>query len=103
MSADNDAQLDEKIKVEKDIQEPPRYKVLLHNDNYTTMDFVVSILCRIFNKSVNDARQIMLKVHKTGIGECGTYTREIAETKVKQVITDARLAGFPLNCTMEEE
>lgn len=101
MSIGNGAQLDEAVKTGNNVDEPARYKVLLHNDNYTTMDFVVSILCKIFHKSVSEATEIMMKVHKTGIGECGTYTKEIAETKVRCVISDARQAGFPLRCTME--
>ena len=105
MANNNGIQLDDEVKVKNEtkIDEPPRYKVLLHNDNYTTMDFVISILCRIFHKNISEATRIMLKVHKTGIGECGSFTKEVAETKVRQVLTDARLAGFPLNCTMEKE
>ncbi len=103
MSTDNATQTDEIVRTEKDIDEPARYKVLLHNDNYTTQDFVVAILCKIFNKSIQEATDIMLRVHNTGIGVCGTYTKEIAETKVKQVKIDARLAGYPLKCTMEKE
>jgi len=85
------------------IQEPPQYKVLLHNDDVTTMDFVVGILCRIFHKAPEEAEAIMLNVHNNGIGLCGIYTREIAESKVKLVHHDAWLAGFPLKCTMEKE
>ena len=87
---------------EQQVEEPPRYKVLLHNDNYTSMDFVVSILCRIFNKDIREATRIMYAVHNSGIGQCGIYTREIAETKVTLVRNDARHAGFPLKCTMEK-
>lgn len=105
MSIDNAAQIEDEVKTkqEKKIDEPARYKVLLHNDDYTTMEYVVSILCRIFHKSFPEARAIMWRVHKTGIGICGTYTKEVAETKVKQVKMDARSAGYPLNCTMEKE
>lgn len=88
--------------IKKDIKEPSRYKVLLHNDNYTTKDFVVSILCRIFNKNIREATIIMEHVHNNGIGQCGVYTREIAETKVTLVHFEARDARFPLRCTMEE-
>lgn len=88
--------------VENQIKEPPRYKVLLHNDNYTTMEFVISILCRIFNKDIQEATRIMETVHKTGIGQCGIYTQEIAETKVTLVRNEARHARFPLKCTMEK-
>ncbi len=84
------------------IQEPVRYRVLLHNDNYTSMDFVVSILKSVFRKNQEEATLIMLNVHQNGIGECGIYTREIAETKVARVHSEARGAGFPLKCSMEK-
>lgn len=91
------------ILVAKKLKEPDRYRVLLHNDDYTSMDFVVRILCTIFHKSTEDATAIMLAVHKQGIGICGIYTREIAETKVNQVHIAAREAGFPLKCSMEKD
>lgn len=105
MSTENAVHYDENVKTDtrKKLDEPARYKVLLHNDDFTTMEFVISILLRIFHKEREEAFAIMMNVHKNGIGKCGTYTREIAETKVNQVLTDARLAGFPLNCTMEKE
>lgn len=84
------------------LQEPVRYRVLLHNDDYTSMEFVVGILRRIFHKNIEEATRIMMTVHKQGIGECGVYTREVAETKVGRVLHDARMAGFPLMCTMEK-
>lgn len=87
---------------EKQLDEPPRYRVFLHNDDFTTTTFVVEILRRIFNKNIEEATAIMLKVHRSGIGLCGIYTREIAEAKVGRVLHDARLAGFPLLCTMEK-
>jgi ATP-dependent Clp protease adaptor protein ClpS len=84
--------------------EPPRmYRVLLHNDNYTTMDFVVMILIKVFHKSEAEAVRIMLDVHQKGIGMVGVYARQIAETKVEQVIKLARDAQYPLLCTMEPE
>lgn len=83
--------------------EPPMYKVLLHNDDYTTMDFVVEILILVFNKPPEEAVQIMLNVHRNGIGVCGVYTYEISETKVETVQALAREHGFPLKCTMEKE
>lgn len=79
------------------------YRVLLHNDDYTTMEFVVEILMVVFNKSVESATEIMLNVHRKGIGVCGVYTHEIAETKVETVSRLAQENGFPLKCTMEEE
>lgn len=89
--------------VEEDVREPSMYKVLLHNDDYTTMEFVVEILMFVFNKAVEDATRIMLSVHRKGIGVCGVYTYDVAETKVETVTKLARDRGFPLKCTMEEE
>jgi ATP-dependent Clp protease adaptor protein ClpS len=86
-----------------EIDEPPMYKVLLHNDDYTTMEFVVEILMLVFNKSPEEAVEIMLNVHQKGIGICGVYTYEVSETKVSTVHDLARENGFPLKCTMEEE
>ena len=87
----------------EDLKEPPMYKVLLHNDDYTTMEFVVEILMLVFSKSPETAMQIMLNVHEQGIGICGVYTYEVAETKVETVSVLARERGFPLKCSMEEE
>jgi len=86
-----------------EIDEPPMYKVLLHNDDYTTMEFVVEILMLVFNKPPEEAVEIMLNVHQKGIGICGVYTYEVSETKVNTVHDLARENGFPLKCTMEEE
>lgn len=88
--------------VEKKLKEPDRYRVLLHNDDYTSMEFVVAVLCSIFNKTTQEATAIMLNVHQQGVGQCGIYTHEVAETKVKRVHQAARAAGFPLKCTMEK-
>lgn len=85
------------------LEEPPMYRVLLHNDDYTTMDFVVMILSRVFHKTQEQAEQIMLDVHKKGKGVCGVYTFEIAQTKVAQVKTLAKQHQFPLLATYEEE
>lgn len=84
------------------IKKPKMYQVLLHNDNYTTMEFVVSILVNIFRRSIEQATAIMLSVHKKGVGIAGTYTRELAETKVTTTHILARDAGFPLRCTLQE-
>lgn len=84
-------------------QKPPMYKVLLLNDDYTPMEFVVQILQSIFNKSIQEATEVMMHVHKKGVGLCGVYTREVAETKVAQVMMAARRAEHPLQCTMEKE
>lgn len=89
--------------VRDDTDEPSMYKVLLHNDDYTTMEFVVEILMLVFKKSPEDAVRIMLNVHHKGIGICGVYTFEVSETKVNTVQTLARQYGFPLKCTMEKE
>lgn len=87
--------------VEDEVREPSMYRVLLHNDDYTTMEFVILLLVDIFHKSPEEASAIMLSVHEKGIGECGVYPREIAELRVHQVARRAREAGFPLLCTME--
>jgi ATP-dependent Clp protease adaptor protein ClpS len=87
---------------EKKLKKPPLYKVLLHNDDYTTKEFVVQILQYVFNKEHTAAVQIMLHVHKKGIGVAGVYTYEIAETKVALVESLARQNEYPLKCTMEE-
>ena len=90
-------------KTKKLTKEPPRYKVLLHNDDYTTMEFVVSLLMTVFHHDQQSAYEIMMRVHKTGIGVAGVYTREIAETKVARSVQLARKYEFPLECTMEPE
>jgi ATP-dependent Clp protease adaptor protein ClpS len=82
--------------------EPRRFRVLLHNDNYTTMEFVVEVLESVFNKNAPEATSIMLNVHKQGIGVCGVFTAEVAETKVAIVHHLARQRNFPLRCSMEE-
>jgi len=84
-------------------QRPSLYKVLLMNDDYTPMLFVVDVVQRFFAKSREEATQIMLHVHHKGVGVCGLYTYEIAETKVGQVIEFARQNQHPLQCTMEKE
>lgn len=84
-----------------DIKEPQLYKVLLHNDDYTTMEFVISILETVFHKSVHDATQIMLNVHNEGVGIAGVYTKEICETKISVVHQLAKKNEFPLRCSME--
>jgi ATP-dependent Clp protease adaptor protein ClpS len=90
------------VRTDRDLKEPPMYKVLLHNDDYTTMEFVVLVLMQVFHKSVEQATRIMLNVHKRGIGMCGVFTFEVAETKVQTVTRLARENGHPLKCTMEK-
>lgn len=84
------------------LKPPPLYKVLLLNDDYTPMDFVVSVLQQFFAKNREQATQIMLKVHNEGAGLCGIYPRDVAETKVQQVASHAREHQHPLQCVMEE-
>ena len=88
---------------ESEISEPPLYRVLLLNDDYTTMDFVVEVLRSVFNKSMEEATRIMLNVHHAGAGLCGVFSFEVAETKVDTVHALAREHGFPLKSTMEKE
>ncbi len=89
--------------IKEKVDKPKFYKVLLHNDDYTTMEFVLYVLKRYFGKTPEDAERIMLKVHNEGIGVCGIYTFEIAETKVDQVKRAATENGHPLQCSFEEE
>jgi ATP-dependent Clp protease adaptor protein ClpS len=98
-------QFEDDVRSEQDVQleEPPLYRVLLLNDDYTTMDFVVEVLRYVFQRSEEDANQIMLNVHRKGVGVCGLYPYEIAETKVDMVDSLARERGFPLKCTMERD
>lgn len=90
-------------KTRSEVRRPAMYKVLLHNDHYTTMEFVVMILQEVFKKNTAEAVQIMLHVHKRGYGLCGVYPFEIAETKVTTVHREAEKEGFPLQCSMEPE
>ena len=84
-------------------KEPRRYQVVLHNDDYTTMEFVVHVLEKFFHKSETEATQIMLHVHHKGYGIVGTFTRDEAETKASQVMDYAKQYGHPLKCTAEPE
>ncbi|MEW5848155.1 MAG: ATP-dependent Clp protease adapter ClpS [Myxococcota bacterium] len=85
------------------LKKPRNYKVLLHNDDFTTQEFVVLVLMRFFRKTQTEATQIMLQVHHEGVGVCGVFTHEVAELKVAQVSEFARDNGYPLKCTMEPE
>lgn len=84
-------------------QEPSLYKVVLLNDDFTPMDFVVDLIMNFFRKSMEDAVQIMLNVHHEGRGVCGVYPRDIAETKVLEVNNHAHRSGHPLKCFMEQD
>ncbi|RWX51917.1 ATP-dependent Clp protease adaptor protein ClpS [Candidatus Electrothrix marina] len=86
----------------KKFQEPPLYKVLLHNDDYTTMEFVVMVLETIFSKDTSEATTIMLNIHRQGMGVAGVYSREIGESKVSEVHQTARKNQFPLKCSLEK-
>ena len=85
------------------VKKPDFYRVLLLNDDYTPMDFVVFVLQKFFRKNREDATRIMLNVHHTGVGECGVYSYEVAETKVAQVMDCARENQHPLQCVMERK
>lgn len=85
----------------EDVEEPKLYKVLLHNDDFTTMDFVIYVLRTIFHHGEIEAVRLMLQVHNQGHGHAGTYSREIAETKVSEVTSIAQAHEYPLLCTME--
>jgi ATP-dependent Clp protease adaptor protein ClpS len=93
----------EKTESKTKLERPPLYKVLLHNDDFTPMEFVVYILQTIFNHGESDAVRIMLNVHRLGIGLAGVYTYEVAEMKVDKVTSMSRANEFPLLCTMEED
>ena len=86
-----------------EVKRPRKYQVLLHNDDYTTMEFVIYILQNIFGKTMDQAEQIMLKVHHDGAGICAIYTYEVAETKSVKVVQLAKDNGYPLKCTFEPE
>lgn len=90
------------VKVEDKTALPKLYKVLMHNDDYTTMDFVVEVLQEIFHKSATEAEKIMLTIHFQGVGDCGTFPFAVAETKANRARMKARQAGFPLRCSLQE-
>jgi ATP-dependent Clp protease adaptor protein ClpS len=90
-------------KTERKLARPRRYKVILHNDDYTTMEFVVLLLMHVFHHNETDAQTIMLHIHQRGMGVAGVYTYEVAETKVAQVTELAQKAEYPLLCTLEPD
>lgn len=91
------------VKPREKTKRPAMYKVLMLNDDYTPMEFVVHVLERFFSKSAQDATRIMLHVHQRGVGVCGVYTYEVAETKVAQTMDLARQHQHPLQCTIEKD
>ena len=98
----NDIQRGTLLESKPQTKKPSMYNVLLMNDDYTPMEFVVMVLEKVFNKKSEEATQIMLHVHKNGIGVCGTFTYEVAETKCKAVMDLAKKNEHPLQCTMEK-
>ncbi|MCC2615401.1 ATP-dependent Clp protease adapter ClpS [Aestuariibacter halophilus] len=99
ISIDRERQLDT---VKRKVQPPPMYKVVLNNDDYTPMDFVIEVIMRFFNMDAEKANQLMLTVHYRGKAVCGIFTAEVAETKVMQVNQYARKHQHPLMCSMEQ-
>jgi ATP-dependent Clp protease adaptor protein ClpS len=100
---DFDHSVIEREKSRSELKEPPMYRVLLMNDHYTTMDFVVKVIRKVFHKGTGEATKIMLDVHKKGKGVVGIYSRDIAATKQRQVHHLAREEGYPLKCEIEPE
>ena len=99
----SDIRTKEKVSSKSKDAIPPMYKVILHNDHYTSMEFVVTILMNVFGKSLEKATKMMLNIHNKGKQICGVYPRQIAETKVATVHNLAANKGFPLKSTMEKE
>jgi ATP-dependent Clp protease adaptor protein ClpS len=95
--------LDPKTRTRRKVRQPLLYKVLLHNDDYTTMEFVVEVLKAVFHHGEQQALRIMLHVHHNGVGLAGTYPREVAETKAEKAMSLARAAEYPLLVTVEPE
>lgn len=100
---DGDGETGIQTKVRAKTKKPSMYKVLMLNDDYTPMEFVVKVLERFFEKQHEEAIEIMLHVHQRGVGVCGVFTYEVAETKVTQVMDFARKHEHPLQCTLEKE
>jgi len=100
---ENDGGTLTQVKPEKKLKRPRLYRVLLHNDDYTTREFVVQVLHSVFHRDEQDAIRIMLHVHHNGVGVAGVFTREVAETKIQRVEHLAREQEFPLRLTMEPE
>lgn len=94
--------IEEEVEISLELEEPRMFRVLLHNDDYTSMEFVVEVLMGIFHKNAIEAERIMLQIHEQGMGICGVYSFEIAQTKAEQVRRKAKQNEFPLLATIEE-
>lgn len=103
MSDKNKEKGDSAVREREKIDEPRRFKVILLNDNFTTMEFVVHVLKTVFRHSSAQATRVMLHIHNSGTGVAGVFSREVAETKIDQVHSLAAEAGHPLQCSMEPE
>ena len=99
---DKDNEVLIKKRTKKELKRPSLYKVIMLNDDFTPMDFVVYLLKTFFQKNHNEASKIMLEIHNKGSGICGIFTYEIAETKILKVVNTSRDNGFPLLCTLEK-
>lgn len=102
MAEFTDLEGDVLVEDREEVKEPDEYRVILLNDDFTTMEFVVAVLMTVFHKSIVEATKIMFDVHKKGRGVVGVYSYDIASTKIQRVHTMARENGFPLRCTMEK-
>lgn len=102
MAEFTDLEGDVLVEDREEVKEPDEYRVILLNDDFTTMEFVVAVLMSVFHKSIVEATKIMFDVHKKGRGVVGVYSYDIASTKIQRVHTMARENGFPLRCTMEK-
>ncbi|MCT4643101.1 MAG: ATP-dependent Clp protease adapter ClpS [Bacteriovoracaceae bacterium] len=91
----------EEVAIAEKIKEPSMFKVLMHNDDYTTMEFVIHVLEKFFSKNYDEAHAIMLKIHHEGLAICGIYTCEVAESKANKVNRYSKNKGYPLKCTFE--
>ncbi|MBU0927612.1 MAG: ATP-dependent Clp protease adapter ClpS [Spirochaetes bacterium] len=102
MITDKDVEGDILLEEDTETREPDEYRVILLNDDYTTMEFVVAVIMSVFHKDLFEATRVMLDVHRKGRGVVGVYTYDIATTKINKVHAMARENGFPLKCTMEK-
>lgn len=102
MPIDSESEGEVLTRIDEELKEPDEYKVLLLNDDFTTMEFVVTVIMTVFHKSLPESTRIMLDVHRRGKGTVGVYSYDIAVTKINQVHQLARQNGFPLKCTMEK-